>query len=120
MNQLVLLVSENKMKDRLSFFCEEKELVVLNTFFKLNPRRLYTWTSPRDNVGQIVRNQIDYILINKRFRNSCTYVKTYPRANIASDHNPLVAVLKLNSKNQPSIKHFQKADGYAYKNQSAK
>lgn len=74
------LGERNERGDRLSVFCEEQGLVVMNTFFKLPPRRLYTWTSPRDEAGQRTRNQIDYILINRRFRNGCVSVKTYPGA----------------------------------------
>lgn len=33
-----------------------------------------------------MRNQIDYILINNRFRNSFISIKTFPVANISSDH----------------------------------
>lgn len=36
-------------------------MIILNTFYKLPPRRLYTWKSPMDSCDRIVRNQIDYI-----------------------------------------------------------
>lgn len=88
------LGERNERGDRLCNFCEEYQMVVTNTFFKLHPRRLYTWKSPKDSPNQIIRNQIDYIMINKRFRNSVISVKTYPGADIASDHNPLVGVIK--------------------------
>lgn len=42
-----------------------------------------------------VRNQIDYILVNQRYRNSFQSVKTYPAANIQSDHNPLVGEYRM-------------------------
>jgi hypothetical protein len=45
-----------------------------------------------------VRNQIDYILVNNRFRNSIKRVTTYPGADIGSDHNPLVADISLKLK----------------------
>lgn len=54
--------------------------------------------SPEDKMGQGMRNQIDYILMNRRFRNSCVLIKTYPSADIASDHNPPVATLELKLK----------------------
>lgn len=88
------LGTRNTRGDRLVQFCREKERVIMNTFFKLPPRRLYTWTSPADTVGRIIRNQIDYITINHRFRNSITSAKTYPGADIGSDHNPLIGVLQ--------------------------
>ncbi|CAH0730549.1 unnamed protein product, partial [Brenthis ino] len=73
-----------------------------------SPRRLYTWTSPLHSPKKIVRNQIDYILINKRYRNSLTSVKTYPGADIGSDHNPVVASLRCSMKTlKPKSKRQQ-------------
>jgi len=51
-----------------------------------------------DIPGKIVRNQIDYILVNQRFRDSCIAVRTYPGANIQSDHVPLVGTVKIRMK----------------------
>lgn len=81
----------NERGDRLVNFCEENDLVVSNTWFQLPARRLYTWKSPQDKPGHIVRNQIDFILINKRFRNFMSRVSTYPGADIGSDHSPVIA-----------------------------
>ena len=52
---------------------------------------LYTWKSPGDGV----RNQIDYITMNKRFHNAITQVKGYPGADCGSDHVPIVATMKV-------------------------
>ena len=41
-------------------WCDSKNMVIMNTWFKKHPRRLYTWKSP----GDCSRNQIDYIAIN--------------------------------------------------------
>ena len=41
-------------------WCDSKNMVIMNTWFKEHPRRLYTWKSPGDHS----RNQIDYIAIN--------------------------------------------------------
>lgn len=38
------------------------------------------------------------MMVNRRFRNSITSVKTYPGADIMSDHTPLVGVIKLRLK----------------------
>ncbi|XP_023234361.1 craniofacial development protein 2-like [Centruroides sculpturatus] len=89
----------NQTGDRLYEFCQEREMVIANTWFKLPKRRLYTWISPtEDNNGTPIRNQIDYILINKRFKNIIKRVTTYPGADIGSDHVPLIADLKLKLK----------------------
>uniref|UniRef100_A0A8D8R7S7 Craniofacial development protein 2 n=3 Tax=Cacopsylla melanoneura TaxID=428564 RepID=A0A8D8R7S7_9HEMI len=52
-----------------------------------------------DKPGNIYRNQIDFIMVNKRFKNSCTSVKTYPGADIGSNHVPLVGVFAVRLKN---------------------
>ena len=36
----------NVVGQRLIEFCQENALVILNTFFQQDKRRLYTWTSP--------------------------------------------------------------------------
>ncbi|XP_023242378.1 craniofacial development protein 2-like, partial [Centruroides sculpturatus] len=84
--------------DRLFEFCQENDMVITNTWFKLPKRRLYTWKSPADNNHSPIRNHIDYILVNKRHRNCITRVTTFPGADIGSDHVPLVADIKLKLK----------------------
>lgn len=102
------LGKRNERGDRLLQFCIEKDLTVTNTHFKLHPRRLYTWRSPGDSEDKIVRNQIDYILIRKQFKNGVTSVKTYPGADVASDHNPVVMMLNVRLKSRKSIKPSNK------------
>ena len=46
---------QNEARQRLTEFCQENTLVIANTLFQQNKRRLNTWTSPD---GQH-RNQID-------------------------------------------------------------
>lgn len=59
------LRERNPRGDRLLQFCIEKNLVTNKNFQHPN-RPLYTWKSP----GDVSRNQIDYLLIRKRHRNS--------------------------------------------------
>ncbi|XP_045466612.1 craniofacial development protein 2-like [Harmonia axyridis] len=92
------LVIRNDRGDRFKRFCNENNLIIANTFFDLPERRLYTWTSPAHTQDKIVRNQIDYICKNMRFRNSMTSVKTYPGADVPSDHNLLVGKMKVRLK----------------------
>ncbi|XP_039291111.1 craniofacial development protein 2-like [Nilaparvata lugens] len=98
------LGNRNARGDSLETFAESNQLVVMNTWFKLHPRRLYTWKSPMDRPGRIVRNQIDFLLVNRRFWNSCLSVKTYPGADIQSDHTPLVGRFKIRLKKVTSRK----------------
>lgn len=60
----------NERGDCLVQYCRDNDLVIQNTWFRLPKRRLYTWKSPQDEQNnRIVRNQIDLILTNQRFRN---------------------------------------------------
>ena len=54
----------HKRGEKFVEWCKQHELVVTNTWFANHPRRRSTWTSPGDRV----RNQIDYILVQQRFR----------------------------------------------------
>jgi exonuclease III len=81
----------NERGDTLVQWCMGEGFTIKNTYFKLHPRRLYTWKSPQDCEGNVVRNQIDYFLIQDRYKNSITRVAAYPGADIGSDHNPLIA-----------------------------
>ena len=89
------LGERNLRGDRLVQFCTEHNLFISNTFFKLPPRRLYTWTSPASTVENIIRNQIDFILVGQHLKKYVTSVKTYPGADVRSDHNPVVMDFKM-------------------------
>ena len=80
-------------------WCAEQKQVIANTWFKHHPRHLWTWKAPGDRS----RNQIDYITINKRFRNSITQVKTFPETDCYSDHVPVVATVRIKLKNVKRI-----------------
>ena len=73
--------------------CESQNQSILNTWFQQPPRRLWTRKSP----GERYKNQIDYIIINSRFKRSVTHAKTYPGADcgLDCDHVPVVAVMKV-------------------------
>ena len=90
------LGERNERGDRLIQFCQENNLIVANTFYQHPNRHLYTWKSPGDRH----RNQIDYIMIAKRYRNSIKNVKTYPGADmgIGCDHNLLIAKINIKMK----------------------
>ena len=89
------LGKRNDRGDKLVNWCSEKRQAVMNTWFSHHPRHLWTWKSPGDRS----RNQIDYITINKRFRNSITQVKTFPGTDCNSDHVPVVATVRIKLKN---------------------
>ena len=82
----------NEAGQRLIEFCQENALVIANTLFQQQKRRLYTWTSTD---GQH-RNQIDYILCSQRWTSSIQSAKTRPGTDCGSDHQILIAKSDLN------------------------
>lgn len=92
------LGNRNDRGDKLVEFCKDNQMCIMNTYFKLPKRRLYTWTHPAHRVDNVIRNQIDFIIIKKRFRNAIKYTKTYPGADVGSDHNLLVSYIRVRLK----------------------
>ena len=85
------LGSRNERGDMWVDWCMTHDHVIMNTWFQHHKTHLYTWKSPGDGV----RNQIYYITINKKFRNSILQVKGYPGADGGSAHVPIVATLRM-------------------------
>ena len=77
--------------ERLVAFATANELVIANTLFKQNRRRLYTWRSPDGNT----RNQIDYFCIQERWKTSAVNTNTLPGAGCGSDHELLMMSMRL-------------------------
>ena len=69
-------------------------MVIANTLFQQHKRRLYTWTSP-DGQHQY---QTDYILCSQRWRSSIQSANTRPGADCGSDHELLIAKIRLKLK----------------------
>ncbi|XP_063589605.1 craniofacial development protein 2-like [Penaeus indicus] len=80
------LGSRNERGEMLVEWVQTNNMIIGNTWFKQPPRRLWTWLSPDDHT----RNQIDYILVNKHFRNSLLASKTLPGADCYNDHVPVM------------------------------
>jgi exonuclease III len=71
--------------------CRQHNLMVANTWFQSKDNAKVTWISPDNKTC----NQIDYILVDKRYRNGVRNCKARPGADCGSDHNPVVAVVKI-------------------------
>ena len=82
---------KNEAGQRLTEFFQENTLVIANTLFQQNKRRLYTWTSPD---GQY-QNQIDYILCNRRWSSSIQSAKPRLGADCGSDHKLHIVKFRL-------------------------
>lgn len=96
----------NDRGEKWTDWCEEKKLAVMNTWFKHHPRHLWTWK----RAGDTYRNQIDYIAISKRFRSAVTQTRTFPGADCASDHVPVIANVRVRLKNITKPKNTPKID----------
>ena len=71
---------------RLVEFCQKNALVIANTHFQQQKRRLYTWTLPDSQY----RYQTDYIICTRKWRSSIESAKTRPGADVAQIMNFLL------------------------------
>ena len=76
-------------------FCKRNEFILANTTFQHKMSHITTWTAnfnyPNTNIP--VRNQIDYILINKPHRYIINNCRSYINIFTSSDHKPVIADL---------------------------
>ena len=63
----------------------------MNTWFNTHFRHRYTWISPSDRA----RNQINYYMINERYRTYISNARPYVGTNANSDHNSVIANIKI-------------------------
>ena len=71
------LGQRNARGNHLVDWMKEHDLVIGNTIFCQPSRSLWTWESPSD----YIRNQIDYVVMKKRFRSLLISCKTYRGAD---------------------------------------
>ena len=88
------LGERNERGSRLVEFALSNQLAIKNTMFEKHPRRLYTWTSSDGKT----KNQIDYIMVEKRWSSIIQDVTTKPSADCDTDHELLVGTMKLKLK----------------------
>ena len=78
----------------LQEWCHENELFIMNTWFQKTDEKLSTWR----RADGIMKNQIDFILIQKRIFNAILDVQSCSDADCGSDHNPVIAKIHLRLK----------------------
>ena len=88
------LGQRNERGSRLVEWCTANRFVIMNTWFEHHMKNWYTWKS----LGDTCSNQIDYIMINERFRNAIAGLRTYPGAGCDRDHILLMGKLRINLK----------------------
>ena len=81
------LGKRNENGQHIIDYCRRHNLMIANTWFQTRMNARHTWTAPDGKT----KNQIDYIMIDKRYRNGITNCKTRPGADCGSDHNPVIA-----------------------------
>ena len=88
---------------RLLEFAIFNNLVLANTYGRDKASRRWTWQGPN---GQH-HNQIDYILVRKRFRSGVNSARTrsFPGADIGSDHDLLMMTIHIRLKRFSKPKH---------------
>ncbi|XP_071176572.1 craniofacial development protein 2-like [Mytilus edulis] len=72
-------------------YCQTNNIVVCFSIFQHKDIHKCTWKSPDGNI----KNQIDHITIDKRFRKSMEDVRSYRGADVGSDHELLISRVKL-------------------------
>ena len=97
----------NDRGEKLPSFCTSNSLCITNTLFKeAKPNRLWTWESPDGST----RNKIDYILIKHKWKSSVTSSRSFPSADVGSDHQLVLANIKLKLKAKEKPKRPKKYD----------
>ena len=81
----------NRNGEHLSYFYEENELLCLNTHYPKRLSKLFSFTYPNGT-----KAQLDYIMINKKWKNSATNCEAYSSfAGVFSDHKIVTAEVRL-------------------------
>lgn len=85
---------KNNRGDCVLQFCTKENFTIMTTWFKYHIRIIYSWISP----GDLNRNQIDYIMVQTRWRSSVLDVRTHPGADCESDHQLLAETISIRLK----------------------
>ena len=98
------LGKRNDRGEMMVEFCRRKKLMITNTWFEHCKRRRYTWKKP----GDTGRYQLDYILVRQRYGNSVNNSRSYPGADIDSDHNLVMVNVRIRLKKLQKVTRVKK------------
>ena len=97
----------NMRGEKLLHFCAANDLFITNTMFK-QPKdsRQWTWESPDEKT----HNKIDYIMISNKWKYSINNSRSFPSADTGSDHQLVLANLRLRFKRKQKTNYPKKYD----------
>lgn len=87
----------NENGEKLCEFCANNELIITGTLFPHKRIHKLTWTSPNGKT----KNQIDHVLVRKKFRSSVMDTRVFRSADIGSDHYLVKTFIKTKLKRAP-------------------
>ncbi|CAH1248758.1 Hypp8389 [Branchiostoma lanceolatum] len=94
----------NDNGERLVDFCLSNRLVIGGTIFPHKNIHKLTWNSPDGNTI----NQIDHVMVNKKWQRSLLDVRVYRGADVGSDHHLVVSKIRLKLRATPPTKKRHK------------
>jgi endonuclease/exonuclease/phosphatase family metal-dependent hydrolase len=103
----------NARGEKLLNFCAANDLHITNTMFKQSKSsRQWTWESP----DQKTHNKIDFIMISNKWKNCVNNSRSFPSADVGSDHQLVIANIRLRFKAKPKPNYPKRYDIFKLKN----
>ena len=92
---------------RLLEFCRANDLSITNTFFKHKLSRKWTWS----NHDGSVKNMIDFVIVRNRWRSCVLNTRSFPSADVNSDHQLVMSNLRLRFAVRRRNRHSEGSSG---------
>eukprot|EP00057_Strongylocentrotus_purpuratus_P005406 XP_003730910.1 PREDICTED: craniofacial development protein 2-like [Strongylocentrotus purpuratus] len=97
----------NNRGEKLLNFCMANNLAIANTMFKQKKAsREWTWESPDGRT----KNKIDFVMVNNKWKSSVQCARSFPSADVASDHQLVICNFKLRFKTKPKQNVMKRYD----------
>ena len=107
----------NDRGEKLLTFCATNDLCLTNTMFKQSKfNRQWTWESP----DQRTHNKIYYIIISNKWKRCVTNSRSFPSADVGSDHQLVMANMKLKLKTKTKPNHPKRYEVFKLKNETTR
>ena len=107
------LSDQNERGADLVEFCQSNNLITANTILEHHPRHLYTWTSS----DKKTRNQIDYIIMDQKWKSALKNAKTRPGADCNTDPQLLVIDMQVRLKKLNKVINPVRLDYSSFNNE---